>query len=271
MRRVASIGWFIAAILVALSSTANAGERCWFDPEQGQIICEDEGGNDPAPGPEPRPGKRYLYVTNRAGFGECHYWSNQPGGIDAWDPANDPVVISIVLRIPRCPATPAVDAEATAWSIFRSWTLAAPAIGLEPEAVGITGLPTFLTSVQPAPITHQELLPDGRTLRVRADVTTLSVDWGDGTRTTHAPESADPYPTGAVTHMFTLKTCTADYREHHPSGGLCHPTLDSYPVTATFTWIGSYNAGSGWIDLGALDRTSSTTYEVDEARGIPIG
>jgi hypothetical protein len=82
---------------------------------------------------------------------------------------------------------------------------------------------------------------------------------------------ADPYPSGLVTHVYTLKTCTDDYRDNHPSGGLCHPTLDSYPIRATFTWTGSYNAGSGWIDLGSLDRTSATDYEVDEARGTPIG
>jgi len=258
-------------LAAATAPDAQAGENCWIDPAGGNLICEDGGGTTPDPDPQPRPGKRYVYVTTRTGVGECHYWSDTRGGLDSWDPANDAAIISIVIRTPVCPVVPAVDAEATAWSVFRTWPLDPPAPTLQPEAVGITGLPTVLASPRPQPINHSEVLPDGGTLRVRAEVTVLAIAWGDGRSGRYEPTQALPFPAGMVTHVYDLKTCTAEYRTQHPSGALCHPSLEAYTVTASFTWSGSYDAGGGWTNLGTLTRSSSITYQVEESRGVPIG
>jgi hypothetical protein len=137
--------------------------------------------------------------------------------------------------------------------------------------VGITGLPTVLSTLTPPTISHTEVLPDGRTLQVRASVTVLTVSWGDGASSPHDPKKATPYPSGQVTHTYTLKTCTAEYRDTHPSGGLCHPFLSAYTIDATFRWTGSYNVGTGWVDLGTLQRPTSLAYPVKEARGVPVG
>ena len=114
------------------------------------------------------------------------------------------------------------------------------------------------------------MLPDGRTLRVRARVTSIDVDWGDGTETRHRPEHAIGHPDGLVTHTFTLKTCTREYRDEHPSGGLCHPTLEAYPIEATWTWTGEYDVGAGWTALGELTRATTVSYEIDEVRGVNV-
>jgi hypothetical protein len=273
VRRTAST--FVALVLLGLAIGATslpiaiASGNCRLDPSTGQIKCVADGG-ETTPGTEPVPEKRFLHSTIRSGIGECHYWSNATGGYDSWDPVNDTAILALVLRTPTCPAVPAVDPEATAWSIFRSWSLAAPQPALQPDGVGITGLPSYLSTPTPSPITHSEVLPDARTLRVRADAVFLTVSWGDGISATYAPEDALAYPNGDVAHTYLLKTCTAEYRITHPSGGLCHPTLDRYGVTATFSWNGSYNVGSGWIDLGILTRTTSLPYEVNEARGVPV-
>ena len=105
---------------------------------------------------------------------------------------------------------------------------------------------------------------------MRARVAELRVDWGDDTRGTYNASGADPYPTGTVTHTYSTKTCPPEYREEHPSGGLCHATLEFYTITAIYRWVGEYDVGSGWVQLGALDRTASLTYDVDEMRGVPV-
>jgi hypothetical protein len=117
-------------------------------------------------------------------------------------------------------------------------------------------------------ITHLEVLPDGRTMEVHAAIAGLTVNWGDGTKGRFDPMQARPYPDGRVTHTYTTKTCDATYRREHPSGGNCHPTLEAYPVTATFTWSGRYRIGGGWIYLGTLDRSITVTYDVDEVQGV---
>ncbi|MDK1019406.1 MAG: hypothetical protein QGD89_08395, partial [Actinomycetota bacterium] len=210
-------------------------------------------------------------VTTDARGVDCHYWSYRPGGLDSWDPANDPAVIA-ASSLPKCPVVivPPVDVPATAWSVFRSWKLAAPRIGVQPADRGITGLPTYLATPAPTSISHNETLPDGRRLRVRAWVTELRVDWGDGTRRSYDPAGALTYPRGSVTHTYTVKTCPPDYRADHPSGGLCHPTLAYYTITALYRWVGEYDVGSGWVHLGILNRTASLSYDVDEVRGVPV-
>jgi hypothetical protein len=276
MRRIASsvLTVSLGLALNILPTPATAAETCWFDPIDAQLKCEESGGHslpagDPS-APSPKVGKRYVHLTSRPGVGECYYWSNTVGGIDAWDPGNDPAIINIVLRTPECPANAVVasNAAAAAWVIFRSWSLDEPAISLQPRSTGITGLPTFLSTPTPASISHTEILPDGRTLRVRAHVEYLDVIWGDGTIVRYQPSSANPFPSGAVTYTYRHKTCTDEYRASHPSGGLCHPTLDRYRITATFSWYGEYTTDGSWIELGSLNRTDGIDYLVDEARGV---
>lgn len=274
MRRTASILGLIVASSLLFASVAVAEEICVLDPVDNKLRCTDSGntpGDPRNPDPGDRPGPRYVYVTTDAIIGDCRYWSDIPGGLDSWDPADDAAVIA-ANALPECPVviTPPVDVPATAWSIFRSWDLVAPTPSLQPSDSGITGLPTFLASPQPIEISHSETLPDGRPLNVRARVAELRVDWGDDTLNTYDASGADPYPGGTVTHTYTTKTCPPEYREEHPSGGLCHVSLEYYTITAIYRWVGEYDVGSGWAQLGTLDRMASLPYDVDEMRGVLI-
>ncbi len=266
MRRTASTLALTAILAVTcyLSPVAHA-EDCYFDPVRNRLICSPSGpGRTP---PRERPPIRYLYTSTDPVVGDCHYWSSIPGGLDAWDPANDPAVIGFTTSTPLCPAL-GDPPETAAWRIFRSFPLALPTPTFEPSGSGITGLATYLATPNPTDITHSELLPDGRVMIVRASVATLVVDWGDGTRATFEAAEAGSYPSGSVTHTYTTKTCDATYRQEHPSGGNCHPTLEAYPITATFTWAGRYRIGGPWIDLGTLNRSVTVTYDVDEVQGV---
>ena len=272
MRRTTSA---LLAVAILISASPSIAATCWYDPERGEIVCAESGGDAPTttqPDPKPRVGKRYVYQTTRAGVGECYYWSNRAGGIDSWNPANDTAIINIVTRTPQCPvnAAPVVDVVATAWAIFRSWPLEAPQVSLQPAGAGITGLPTFLAAPTPASISHSEILPDGRTLMVRAHVEYLDVSWGDSSIARYQPSGALPYPHGSVTHTYIFKTCTDDYRTSHPSGALCHPTLDTYAIAATFSWSAQYTTNGSWRELGTLNRSAADDYFVDEARGVTI-
>jgi len=213
-----------------------------------------------------------VHLTTRAGVGECFYWSNTSGGLDSWDSGNDVAIIAIVTGTPQCPANaaPVVDVVAAAWAIFRSWPLEAPQVSLQPANAGITGLPTYLAAPTPTSISHSERLPDGRTLSVRAHVEHLDVSWGDSTVARYAPSGAVAFPNGSVTHTYLYKTCTVEYRRSHPSGGLCHPTLDEYQIIGTFSWHAEYTTNGTWSDLGNLNRVSSIGYIVNEARGVSI-
>jgi hypothetical protein len=275
MRRTASV-LGVALILFGGLPTgpAVAAEICIVNPIDSTIECHESGTvpgtpDDPRPDPD-RTGPRYVYTATDAIIGDCHYWSNVPGGLDAWDPADDAAVIA-ANALPVCPGGVApVDIPATAWQIFRSWDLDPPDPSLQPLDRGITGLPTFLSSPDPVAISHSELLPDGRPLQVRASVTQLRIDWGDNTRLAYDPAGADPYPDGTATHTYRTKTCSAEYRDEHPSGGLCHRTLEYYTITAIYRWVGEYNVGSGWVQLGILDRAVSVPYDIDEVRGVPV-
>lgn len=268
--------WSAPALALTLLVAGNwqpvAGSQdddCQYDGPRGEIICSASGGSTaPRPTtPRVRPPNRYVYESTDATGAACHYWSTIPGGIDTWEPANDPIVIVIVTTTPVCPFVAETPAD-IAWRIFRSFPLAIPDPSFEPPDNGITGLPTYVATADPSDITHLEVLPDGRTMEVWASVASLAVDWGDGAEEAFEPSQAVEYPSGGVTHTYVTKTCTAAYREGHPSGRNCHPTLEAYSVTASFVWAGRYRVGGAWIDLGTLTRSVTVPYDVDEVQGV---
>jgi len=274
VRRLApTIAVVAIALLGFMAPVSAATNRCKYDEARGRVVCEVSGDGTVTPPPgtpnlPDDPGLRYVYPSTDPVIGDCYYWSNLPGGLDAWDPANDPAVIAITTRLPLCPSPPPIDPEIRAWEVFRSWDLAPPLPSVSPPATGITGVPTHVAADAPDPIVHTETLPDGRILRVRATVTLLTVDWGDGHATFHDPSSATGYPGGSAHHAYRLKTCPAFYRHNHPSGPLCHPTLDHYTMTIGHRWVGAYSLGATWVELGSLDQTIPVPYDVDEARGL---
>ena len=285
MRRIASLGavgaWLFGLIATSWSPAAAYADQCRFNPVENAIVCTASGGT-PGTGSSgggsgggtsaPLDPIRYVYTATDPSLGDCYYWSRVPGGIDAWDNSQNHLLIPITVGLPECPGLSAVlspaEVAARAWEVFRAFPLAGPEPAFEPPEQGITGLPTYVSVIDPVPITHTETLPDGRTLEVRARAATLAVAWGDGGTDTYAPGEAAPYPTGAATHVYLLKTCSASYRAEHPSGGNCHPSLDEYAVSTTFTWSGDYTVGGGWTELGTLDLTTDIAYDVDEVQGV---
>ncbi len=286
MRRSAPTRWLAVVLSLLVSSVgvagvAQGGSHCWVDPG-GHIDCSVGDERPPVVGPgrpgappsASRPPLRYLRVSFAAAVGDCWLWSRTPPGLDSWDPANDAEILRTRFLLPRCPSSPAgppaprIDIPGTAWEIFRRFPLAAPTVALQPVDAGITGLPTYVSVVPVSPVSHSEVVPGGLRLEVEAQVVAVAVDWGDGVVGSHSLGALRPYPEGTATHVYRTKTCSAEYRESHPAGDRCHPSLDAYPVAVTFRWHGSYRYDAGWVDLGVLERTTTVAYDVDEVIGV---
>ena len=266
----------VAAIALALTLAilpAASGDECVLTPDG--IECHFEGTTTSIATEweyEELPPFRYLRIYEDV----CWYWSRWPPGIDAWDSANDTLVVLTIWRLEECVWTDPDPVEYTeeevisrAWEIFRSFPLAGPTINMQPPDAGITGLPSYASAWTPAPLGHSETLPDGTRLQVQARVDQVLLDWGDETPLeVEAPGAFLPWPDGEVGHTFLLKTCPPEYRREHPSGPNCHPTLEAYPITASFVWRASYAHDGVWHDLGTLARSTTIHYDVDEAVGI---
>ncbi|MCH7668888.1 MAG: hypothetical protein IIC71_06770 [Acidobacteria bacterium] len=280
MRRTASFLGLIASagFFILLGSIAGAADHCAFSPELGRIICDvsepPSGGpvvDDPVVDPPVPPSLQFVYtgVDPNTG-GDCYYWSSVPGGLDAWDPANDPAVIAITTSLPVCTAVPPVVVDVLGWEVFRSWALGAPDPVLSPPGSGVTGVPTWIIATPDAAIVEDVVLPDGRVLQVRGEIVVLSVDWGDGAFSNHLP--GDSITPGGVAHTYVTKTCDGEQRSRR-RGHLCHPFLEAYPITLVYTWEGEYRVlpNVAWIRLGTLDRVTTVDYDVDEIIGVLNG
>ncbi len=256
-------------LLILIGSSARADQGCRTDPVSGAYECHVSGGGSGGRGdPPPRHPIRYLYTATVGGV-DCHYWSRRPGGIDTWDPLNDPVTIAVTTGSPRC-VWP--DPETRAWEVFRSFPLTAPAPALEPPEAGIVALATYVSvETVPAPIVAAEALPDGRLLQVQAQVAAIEVDWGDGTVGSYRPGDARGYPAGTVTHTYRWRTCPATERDTTVAGP-CHPTLAAYRVAVSFVWEGRWRTDPAgpFQPLDTIVRTVAVDYRIDEVQGVLI-
>lgn len=262
---------------MATLGAAEADDHCWVTPS-GAYKCHFDGtivdpGTTPVIRPDERPPIRYLVLGVDATGTDCYWWSGVPvpGAIDVWDPGNDPTTITTLANYPECTALPPIDPAVRAWEVYRSWTLQLPAPEFSPPDFGVTGLATYLAAGATG-LAHQETLPSGIDLVVSADVTAVTVSWGDGSSAEHysLAETA-AYPDGVAAHAYDLKTCTNEYRNTDPNGHLCHPTLEAYPITVTFTWTAGYIYDASWIELESVDLTTTVGYDVDEVVGVPQG
>jgi hypothetical protein len=212
------------------------------------------------------PPLRYLRTRDEPGLGTCWYWSRYGPGLDALSGRDDEDINRTRLTYPECGTGGSITTRA--WEVFRSFPLRVPVPDVAPT-VGITNLASIVTTTRPNSLNHRESLPDGRILEVQAFVASLRVAWGDGSPVISYPAS-DAFNDGAA-YAYPLKTCPAAYRQDHPAGPRCHPTLERYPVTVSFAWLGRYRVGAaGWVNLGTLLRSASFLYDVDEVVGIPI-
>ena len=241
MKAIALVLALLAPIALAAAVAAGADGGCVITPTG--IDCSAEGTSSTSGGTPgttiPAPPLRYLATTEHPDDGLCWFWSPYPPGLDSWDPANDMEILWTRWALPECPdADPAhrdpghlVGGDPGLGGVplvppGRPAPLPAAGAARHHRPPLLPGRPL------PAPLAHREVLPDGRALEVEARVTAAVVDWGDGSPAlAYDPATLLPYPAGRARHTYALKTCPADYRASHPSGGNCHPRLEAYPIS----------------------------------------
>lgn len=265
------VGCVLVVTVGALPSPVMAAPECVRTPFG--IECAASGSTDTTqtttlPGPT-LPPLRYLVTAVDANLGPCWYWSRYGPGYDSWDSANDQTIILTRTFTPECPSSqptpPAGTSTVTtlAWEVFRSFSLPSPNASIAPWPSGFTGIPSRITVAAGPSFHHDETLPDGTPLRVRARAAAVSIRWGDGSPPLRYTVG------GTKEHTYARKTCPPAYRVEHPSGGLCHPTLEAYSVEITFVWLGEYVRDGSWVELGEILRPATIAYDVDEIVGVP--
>jgi hypothetical protein len=268
MKRIPLLVALWVMVLLTATHASAQSHGCRYTPS-GHLTCkwsgETEGISAKRTPPEPRPsGGPWVRTGSDPLLGPCWFWSLSPPGLDSSKPINEGAIIAIVTSQPPCSGE---EVAAQAWEVFRSFPLAAPEVTFQPST-GITGLDTYLSVARPSSIDWSGVLPSGIPAEVEASITNVRVDWGDGTERTYPLTDLDPYPKGSATHLYHFKTCPPEYRLSHPSGPLCHPSLEAYPITVTYRWFGRFRTGGVWVGLGVLERSASLSYDVDEVIGV---
>ncbi|MDX1691347.1 MAG: hypothetical protein R3290_10025 [Acidimicrobiia bacterium] len=277
MRGVTRAGLAVAAVAAAFGPAprADAAPACVTTPIG--IECTASGGTTETivrpggPGPT-LPPVRYLVVAVDARVGTCWYWSRSGPGLDSWRPGDEHAIIMTRTLEPACPPvrrTPVVDetfVSRRAWEVFRSFPLPPPDPRVVPWPSGFANHPSTLVVSTGPRFSHDETLPDGSGLAVRAHVGAVIVHWGDDSPAlVHDPAAAS----SGIRHAYGMKTCSQAYREEHPAGALCHPRLDRYDIEVTAVWEARYRRDGPWLRLGEISRNGVVPYDVDEVVGVP--
>jgi hypothetical protein len=167
------------------------------------------------------------------------------------DPANPGGIFAIGPTLPRCSTEPdpATDPFADVWRYVTQYIHAPPTPELSPHpGDGVTGMDTFVAVSIPGD--HSAQISSGATtLDVYIEVSTVIVDWGDGTISTYpATETAMAgYPDGFARHVYESK--------HE----------DGLPIAVSYDWTARWRvAGGAWEPLDVPNTTTSIAYPIAE-------
>jgi hypothetical protein len=222
---------------------------------------------------------RLFAAVGSAGNGTCWYWSsvwtgweiitrNSDGsaymGYDSDGVRGGPLNLDAIY--PVCTSEPAAanSGALLAWDLIKDYVHQVPEAELNPAVPwGLTGAETYLALTPPAPFQDSIVAPAGAVLEVTAEVAAVTVNWGDGTLLTLAPEVyplLTGYPNGTARHVYETKTC-----EPPGSSPRCHPSLSSYPLAVRFQWFVRWRVGAGvWTSLAVPDTVTTIDYPVKE-------
>ena len=193
-----------------------------------------------------------------------------------WQPPGSPGgPIAVDVTAPACTSRPqgTVSDVAAVWRLIEEYVHQEPNPILDPPVgLGLTGLDTFAAVTPPDPFNGSLISPGtGAVLEVHAEVSAVTVRWGDGTDPDTFTSVLFPRlttsPDGVASHVFEVKTCTP------PGGTRCHPELGSYPITVSYEWTARWRAaGSGdWLLLTVPDTESAVAYPVGEVVSVLTG
>ncbi len=166
------------------------------------------------------------------------------------DPSDPGSVIILGDTLPRCTSEPepALDPVALVWEYVTQYVHAPPLPDLNPRpGDGVTGLDTHIGVAVPSD--HATQLSSGSTtLDVEIVVSTVIVDWGDGTIDTF-PAGEVPltgYPDGVAIHVYEAKS-------------------DTVTLGVSYGWTARWRiVGGSWVPLPVPNTTTAVVYPVAE-------
>ena len=265
-------GTALLTLVLLIPGTARAEEfsACWvtsrLDPsrlEQVQVTrCRVAGGRivDYASDSDV-PGVLYPNIGTDL-VGECWYYTSRTtqyvilalygdGSAEVgWDPDSGGI-IALGPRLPRCSSEPTEASQpvAEAWEYVISYIHPPPILDVNPRSGdGITGLATFVGVAVPADHRARITTTGGTVLELFVEVSTVIVDWGDGTVDTYpaTPQALAGYPDGIASHIYETKN-------------------PDYMITVSYDWTARWRIiGGPWQPLPVPNTTTSIPYPVAE-------
>ncbi|MBK5268657.1 MAG: hypothetical protein JJE47_14615, partial [Acidimicrobiia bacterium] len=218
---------------------------------------------------------RLYPAVSSATNGTCWYWrtawtgwemitrysdGSAAFGFDSDGTPGGPLNVDVTY--PVCTSEPvgALPTDAMVWDLVRDYIHQIPEPALNPAVPwGLTGAETHLGLTPPPTFADSIAGPNGGELEVFGSVAAITVDWGDGSSLTLAPETyplLSGYPDGAARHTYEVKTC-----EEPGSTPRCHPSLSSYPLEVRYQWFVQWRIGTeAWTTLDVPDTTATITY-----------
>ena len=179
-----------------------------------------------------------LYANNDGLF----WWS--PSG----DP-NGPWIGDGIYRACTSEPVPTPPPIVQVWEVIERYDFVEPDPTVAPNAVGYTGLETYL-GVDP-PDFFSTTIPSpvgGGNIDIEISVVTVEIDWGDGILVSFGEDQwglLGGYPDGDVFHLYETK--------------------DFYDLSVTYNWFVRWRANGGPWNTIIINPTAWTaTYEVDE-------
>ncbi len=278
------------ALLVAASvGTAQASEQlaCWFESRVDQFggdpvsvtVCVVEGSTDEFVLSEGTATDFDPDVGYDLSGTQCWFWTTRSTewvilsivGNTAtlgWDPGGGPGgPVAIDVTLPGCSSrpTPALSDAAAVWSLIEEYVHQRPDPILDPPVgLGLTGLETFVAVTPPEPFDGSLLSPGtGVLLEVHAEVSAVTVAWGDGSDVDSFPPALYEFltvsPDGIASHVYEVKTCSP------PGGERCHPDLEAYPLVVSYEWTARWRPGSSdWRVIEVPPTATTVDYPLDE-------
>ena len=222
---------------------------------------------------------RLFAAVGSANNGTCWYWRSAWTGWEIITRTSDGSAVlgfdsdgtpggplNVDVTYPVCTSEPieSLPGELLAWDLIRDYVHQVPGPSLNPAVPwGLAGAETHLSLTPPPAFADSIVDPTGAVLEVIGSVAAITVDWGDGTSLTLAPETyalLTGYPDGAARHTYEVKTC-----EDPGSSPRCHDSLSSYPLRVRFQWLARWRVGGGdWTTLSVPDTETTVSYPVQE-------
>lgn len=175
-----------------------------------------------------------------------------------WSPSGDPAgpfLGDATYRACVTEPSPTPPPITAVWEFIERYPFAVPRPAVSPPGRGIVGVPVYVDVDPPRPVTSTIASPLGGSIDVEIKVETVTIVWGDGSRSSFGPDTW---------HLLG----------GHPEGAALHAYEESAPrdLEVSFDWGARWRiSGGSWQPVAVPATRAVVGYPVDEVVGRRIG